>query len=118
MENIKRIISICPDIQEDLLSSVDQPLQLSTCSVTGKGFLQCDFNRDGGSYRSPWSGQYEPASDGYKPSDQLRQLEVQCNEAFKVYSDLYYGNGTSSVYLWDLEQGFAAAILIKKGLIN
>ena len=27
----------------------------------------------------------------------------------------YYEGGTSSVYLWDLDHGFAGAILLKKG---
>jgi capping protein beta len=67
--------------------------------------------------RSPWSGEYQPSTpeQGYKPSAQLEQLEHAFNDAFATYKDLYYGGGVSSVYLWDLDQGFAGAILIKKG---
>ena len=49
------------------------------------------------------------------PSERLRRLEVQANEAFDTYREMYFEGGISSVYLWDLEKGFAAVILIKKG---
>lgn len=49
------------------------------------------------------------------PSERLRRLEVQANEAFDTYREMYYEGGISSVYLWDLEKGFAAVVLIKKG---
>ena len=50
------------------------------------------------------------------PSERLRRLEVQANEAFDTYREMYFEGGISSVYLWDLEKGFAAVILIKKGV--
>ena len=41
--------------------------------------------RDGDSYRSPWSNLYYPyISDGYHPPIQLRSIEEELNEAFKV----------------------------------
>ena len=36
------------------------------------------------------------------------------NDAFNIYRDLYYEGGVSSVYCWDLDDGFAACILFKK----
>lgn len=36
------------------------------------------------------------------------------NEAFDVYRDLYYEGGVSSVYLWDMDDGFAGVVLLKK----
>ena len=37
------------------------------------------------------------------------------NEAFCVYRDMYYEKGAiSSVYLWDLDDGFAGTVLLKK----
>ena len=33
---------------------------------------------------------------------------------FDQYREMYYEGGISSVYLWDLDHGFAAVILIKK----
>lgn len=117
------------DLVQDLLSSVDVPLQLAKCGASGKQYLCCDYNRDGDSYRSPWSNKYYPAVSGDDdelppyPSDILRQLEEKANDSFDIYRDLYYeGSAVSLVYLWDtaeddespLEQGFAGVVLFKK----
>lgn len=40
-----------PELCEDLLSSVDQPLKIARDKDTGKDYLLCDYNRDGDSYR-------------------------------------------------------------------
>ena len=40
-----------PDLCEDLLSSVDQPLKIARDKHVGKDYLLCDYNRDGDSYR-------------------------------------------------------------------
>jgi capping protein (actin filament) muscle Z-line, beta len=44
--------------------------------------------------------------------------KVDANELLDAYRELYYTGGTSSVYLWDLEDStkdaFAGAFLIKK----
>jgi len=48
------------------------------------------------------------------PSDKLRQMEVDANQAFDQYREMYFEGGVSSVYLWDLDHGFAGVILIKK----
>lgn len=52
--------------------------------------------------------------DGALPSDKLRKLELDANAAFEQYRDMYFEGGVSSVYLWDLDHGFAGVILIKK----
>ena len=84
--------------------------------LQGRKYLLCDYNRDGDSYRSPWSNKYyPPLDDVFYPSDQLRALEVEANELFDIYRELYYDGGTSSVYLWDLDHGFAGCFAIKKG---
>ena len=75
----------------------------------------CDYNRDGDSYRSPWSNKYDPAiDDGFLPSEKLRSMEIEANELFDAYRELYFEGGTSSVYLWDMDRGFAGCFLIKK----
>ena len=155
-----------PELCEDLLSSVDQPLKIArdkTVSIkshkywfhlisskVGKDYLLCDYNRDGDSYRcvmyycfccawhifqrlldkmltsttyllffswhwifcrSPWSNQYEPAlDDGAMPSERLRKLEIDANTAFDQYREMYFEGGVSSVYLWDLDHGFAGRL--------
>jgi len=107
---------LVPDLCEDLLSSVDQPLKIARDKQVGKDYLLCDYNRDGDSYRSPWSNAYDPPlEDGAMPSERLRKLEVDANTAFDQYREMYFEGGVSSVYLWDLDHGFAGVILIKAG---
>lgn len=116
-KNLTNIIDLVPTVSDDLLSSVDPPLKVAHDKETGREYLLCDYNRDGESYRSPWSNiYYPPLEDGTMPSDSLRKLEIEANLAFSQYRDMYYEGGVSSVYLWDLdsETGFAGVILIKK----
>lgn len=114
--NLNTLCQVAPSLAEDLLSSVDQPLGLLTCSATKKKFLTCDYNRDGDSYRSPWSNEYDPPlADGTTPSPELRELEVIFNDSFDIYRDMYYEGGVSSSYLWDQDGGFAGVALFKKG---
>lgn len=110
-ENLAKLVELVPDLADDLLTSVDQPLKVRR-DVGGREYLACDYNRDGDSYRcalaardesrrdgphhlrrwphrSPWSNEYEPAlEDGTRPSAKLRTLEVACNEAFDVYREM------------------------------
>ncbi|KAH8099983.1 F-actin capping protein beta subunit [Cristinia sonorae] len=117
-ENVNSLVGMCPDYADDLLGSVDQPLKVLTDRATGKEYLACDYNRDGDSYRSPWSNEYDPPlEDGTVPSSKLRKLEITANEAFDTYREMYYEGGVSSVFLWDLDDGgFAGVVLLKKSL--
>ncbi|CAL1716387.1 unnamed protein product [Somion occarium] len=117
-ENVAALVGMCPDYADDLLGSVDQPLKVLTDRATGKEYLACDYNRDGESYRSPWSNEYDPPlDDGTVPSSKLRKLEITANEAFDTYREMYYEGGVSSVFLWDLDDGgFAGVVLLKKAL--
>lgn len=49
----------------------------------GREFLKCEYNRDGDSYRSPWSNKYYPEiySEAY-PSNDLLKLEQKFNDVF------------------------------------
>ena len=121
---------------------MDQPLTVRRCRQTGREYLLCDYNRDGDSYRSPWSNEFDPpldnaggsgggggaGSDGGAgadeaaaaaasgaPTEKVRRMEVRANEAFDVYRELYYEGGVSSVYFWNLDDGFAGVVLLKKG---
>jgi len=119
--NLSGLINLLPSLTDELLQRVDQPLQTATDSSNGKRYLLCDYNRDGDSYRSPWSNTYEPPiDDGFKPSDKLRKLELKANMVFDSYRNLYYEGGVASAYLWDLENGgaFAGCFLIKKEVIE
>merc|ERR1719327_2577443 len=97
-KNLSDLIDLVPELCEDLLSSVDQPLKIARDKTVGKDYLLCDYNRDGDSYRSPWSNQYEPAlDDGAMPSERLRKLEIDANTAFDQYREMYFEGGVSSV---------------------
>ena len=61
------------------------------------------------------AGGSEGAGEGAVPSDRVRKMEVKANEAFDVYRELYYEGGVSSVYFWNLDDGFAGVVLLKKG---
>lgn len=114
-KNLIDLIDLAPALCEDLLTSIDQPLKIAKDKETGKDYLLCDYNRDGDSYRSPWSNTYDPPlEDGSMPSERLRKLEIEANHAFDQYREMYYEGGVSSAYLWDLDHGFAGVILIKK----
>ncbi|KAI5119430.1 hypothetical protein M0805_009881 [Coniferiporia weirii] len=117
-ENVATLVNICPDYADDLLGSVDQPLLLKVDPATGREYLACDYNRDGESYRSPWSNEYDPPlDDGTLPPPKLRKLEIAANEAFDTYREMYFEGGVSSVYLWDLDDGgFAGVVVLKKVL--
>ena len=52
----------------------------------------------------------------------MRKLEIQANEAFDTYREMYYEGGQSSVYLWDPEDGtgggsFAGVVVLKKSTL-
>ncbi|KAL6869051.1 F-actin-capping protein subunit beta [Amphichorda felina] len=130
-DHLNSIISLAPDLTEDLLASVDQPLTVKRCKDSGREYLLCDYNRDGDSYRSPWSNKFDPpldeggaggvgaggnegAGEGAIPSERVRKMEIKANEAFDVYRELYYEGGVSSVYFWNLDDGFAGVVLLKK----
>eukprot|EP00762_Andalucia_godoyi_P004063 ANDGO_06355.mRNA.1 F-actin-capping protein subunit beta len=124
-ENLTRLAALVPEMTDSLLQTIDQPLKSTQCPSTGNQFLLSDFNRDGDSFRSPWSNEYVPAiEDGISPSEALRLVEREMNETWKAYARAYHDQGAvSSVYCWDLEDGtfaetggFAAAFLIKKQL--
>ncbi|KAI8055792.1 F-actin-capping protein subunit beta [Syncephalis plumigaleata] len=106
--NLASLVDLAPHLAEELLSTVDQPLRIQRCAKTGRDYLVCDYNRDGDSYRSPWSNEYDPPlADGSLPSSDLRKLEVIANEAFDTYREMYFEGGISSVYFWDMDMGFA-----------
>jgi capping protein beta len=88
--------------------------------------LLCEYNKDGDSYRSPWTNQYFPpipAEEDYQPifpSAQLLGMEQKANEVFQRYAKLYYDNNFhTSVYFFDTDMnGFGCCWLLKKQLKN
>ncbi|KAG9304487.1 hypothetical protein G9A89_020051 [Geosiphon pyriformis] len=115
-ENLTRLLGLVPNLQDELLNSVDQPLKVQKCKKTGKDYLVCEFNRDGDACRSPWSNEYDPPiSEGNYPPPHVRKLEETANFAFDTYREMYYEGGVSSAYFWkDKEDVLAGAILFRK----
>lgn len=119
-ENLETLIKLCPSLTDELVASVDQPSWIKYDKQSqNREYLCCDYNRDGDSFRSPWSNEYDPPlQDGTQPPQKIRELEIRANEAFNTYRQLYFDGGLSSVYLWELEgsSGFAGVVLFKKTL--
>jgi capping protein beta len=114
-KNLAGLIDLVPDLVEDLLSAVDQPLKIAFDAESKRDYLLCDYNRDGDSYRSPWTNKYDPPlHDGKVPKPSTRALEEQFHNAFNIYRDLYFEGGVSSVYLWDTDDAFAGVVVVKK----
>ncbi|TMW61511.1 hypothetical protein Poli38472_012702 [Pythium oligandrum] len=120
-QDVYNLTRLAPALTDELYQRVDQPLQVAIDPLNGRKYLLCDYNRDGDSHRSPWSNKYDPPvqdDEGFYPSENLRELEIQANEIFDSYRELYYQGGISSVYMWDLDPGFAACFLVKKDVID
>jgi len=116
------LIELVPELTDDLLNHVDQPLKVEKDKSSGKEFILCDYNRDGDSYRSPWSNKYYPAmEDGFLPSKKLRAMEMDANRVFDHYRKLYFEGGVSSSYFFDTEEqddSFGACFLIHKDVAS
>jgi len=52
---LSALVALCPPLAEDFLQRCDVPPQARLCAASGKQYLLCDYNRDGDSYRSPFS---------------------------------------------------------------
>ena len=51
VSNLGVLLNARPELTEELLSRVDQPLQVAADDAAGRDFLLCDYNRDADSYR-------------------------------------------------------------------
>jgi capping protein beta len=120
VKSLAGVIECMPDLADDLLTNVDQPLRVVKDPSTGKDYVICDYNRDGDAYRSPWSNTYfnpedGAETDGFSLSPELRTLEQEANIIFDAYREQYFSTGLSSVYFFDCDEPtFGAAFLIHK----
>lgn len=115
-QNVNALVHLVPELEEEILQRVDQPLEMQKDDASGKLFIKSEYNRDGDSHRSPWSNKYFPAlEDALFPSEQMREFEIKANFLFEEYRRLYYEGGISSTYVWEKDDGgFALAFLMKK----
>lgn len=117
-ERLFDTIKLAPDLTDQLLQTVDIPLNVATDPSVNKQYIQCEFNRDMDSYRSPHSNTYYPKlPDGQPVPDRLRKIEVAANNAFNQYRHLYFQGGVCSVYLWELDtNAFGFGVFIKNDI--
>ena len=87
--SLEELVDLAPDLTDDLLNTIDQPLQTAKDSK-GNVYLLCDYNRDGDSYRSPWTNTYEPPlDDGILPSAALRGMEKLAPRFHAGFGDFF-----------------------------
>lgn len=115
-QNIAAVATLRPELQDEILQRVDQPLELGLDTQKGEYFFKSEFNRDGDSYRSPYTNTYYPPLDnGLLPSPKIRLIEEKAHILFLEYLKLYYEGGIVNTFFWDKEEGgLAGCILIKK----
>lgn len=100
-------------------------LEIGIDDTKCREYLKSEYNKDGDSYRSPWSNQYFPpieiqeGEEDYEPmypSNELLEMEQKANDVFERYAKLYYDNNYfTSVYFFDTDDnGFGSCWLIKK----
>lgn len=78
-KNLSDLIDLVPELCEELLSSIDQPLKIASDKKVGKDYLLCDYNRDGDSYRSQLNS-FETKSARFVVVDFLVGLLFHWNE--------------------------------------
>jgi len=110
------VLVLNEELADELLSTVDIPLKIAQDEETSMPFIQCDYNRDGDSYRSPFSNKYyPPIDDGQMISSKLRNIETIANKGFGAYVKLYFGEAIFSVYCFEIdEHSFGLGVFIRK----
>ena len=87
-------------------------------------FIESEYNKDGDSYRSPWSNKYFPEKDSNKLlPNELRELEQRINQLIKTYLKIYYSeDAISSAYIMfqdeSISNGFLCCVFIKSSINN
>jgi capping protein beta len=102
---------------EELLATVDVPMKIGTDSK-GNRYILCDYNRDGDSYRSPFTNTYHPSvSKPMQLPEYLRQMEIMANRGFQSYLRQYFDSGVCSVYCWECDgESFGVGVFIRKDI--
>lgn len=121
------VINLNPNHADEILSTTDIPFQIETDPKTKRKYIKCDYNRDGDSYRSPFSNEYYPPLEGgFQISQKLRDIETLAQSTFQVYLEQYFRTGTISIYCWppnedeisNSQEKFNVGVFIKKDLNN
>ena len=119
---------ICPffvlkDEMKDINKNFPTQFTINNSDPLGP-FIQCEYTKDGNSYRSPWSNKYFPPTESNKliPKE-LRELEEKINQLMKLYLKVYYNeDALSSAYIIFQEEqisnGFNCHVYIKSKVTN
>ena len=131
LQDLFKRVHTTSEVQEELLSvlsgdsgdniqkSFMKPHKVALCPDSGKEFLCCDFNSWQSSFRSPYSNQYIPNTNGPVPSRSLREIEIKANSMFEDYKDSFYKNGICSVYIRETsERSYAVCFVVQKKTEN
>lgn len=121
-------LKICPFfIFKEEMKDINKnfPIQFTINNSDPLGpFIESEYNKDGDSYRSPWSNTYFPQkqSDRLLPKE-LRELEQKINQLIKLYLKIYYSeDAISSAYIMfqdeSISNGFTCAVFIKSKAVN
>lgn len=121
-------LEICPffvmkEEMKDVKKNFPLPFTINNSDPLGP-FIQCEFSKDGESYRSPWSNKYFPPLESNKMlPKELRELEEKINQLFKLYLKIYYNEkALSSAYIIfqdeQITYGFNCYVYIKGKPIN
>jgi len=113
------LLDLAPELSNDLLAKIDQPLKVESNPKSGKKYIICEYNRDGDSYRASDTNEYFPEFNGFSPRKSIRNMEVLANKLFEIYRKLYFGAGSvASVYFFDTDERdtstFGACWLVHK----
>ena len=121
-------LKICPffvikESMKDIYKNFPIQFNINNSDPLGP-FIESEVNKDGDSYRSPWSNTYFPPIDSNKllPKE-LRELEQKLNELIKLYKKIYYNeDAISSAYITysddQISNGFTCTIYIKSNINN
>lgn len=94
------LLSILPADQVDpVQKALVRRLKIEKCPDSGRNFICCEFNASGNAFRSPYSNNYVPASDGPCPSKLHRDLELKGLQLYEDYCNSFYKSFVCSVYI-------------------
>jgi capping protein beta len=116
-DSLFETIKLNRELTDDLLQTVDVPLKVATDSK-GNKYIQCDYNRDADSYRSPFTNEYKPAVKGGNfPPAKLREIEVLANRGFQSYLHQYFDQGVISCYAWEVDdESWGLGVFVSKAV--
>jgi capping protein beta len=118
LTSLSTLIESNPASVDALMKAV--PLPFGTYTPTQddgekeRPYLQCHYNFEGTSFRSPWTNTFYPnKADGKDVTadedSEIRQMEVSFNEVWDAYRQHYYGrDAVGSVFLREREKGSAS----------